>query len=300
MDRGLTETRGSYRALLGLFNLPESDYKRFHAFLYQQRCNLPVAPCAHAARTARRADGAPRPPRQPIRLLRLIAKRSLMAQKILIVDDNASTRGELSKLLLADAGFETMTAATVPEAMRALSTASPSLLIGDSARQLQRAASGGDGAGRFLRSSSPATPIARWKPTPGGSVRSTGQAGVARRAVRDGAARAVERGARGVFMPPRRTRAPTWRRTMVLVNDARVPARRQRRRRARRDSVCAWSDDQSPLAFRLEELGCRAAARNHVEAPHQRQHLGVRRCRRRDLRPDWQTFLNAVLKSVPA
>ena len=51
-----------------------------------------------------------------------------MAHKILIVDDNASTRGELSKLL-ADAGFETMTAATVPEAMRALSTASPSLLI---------------------------------------------------------------------------------------------------------------------------------------------------------------------------
>jgi len=43
VDRGLTETRGSYRALLSLFNLPESDYKRFHAFLYQQRCNLPVA-----------------------------------------------------------------------------------------------------------------------------------------------------------------------------------------------------------------------------------------------------------------
>jgi DNA-binding NtrC family response regulator len=44
VDRGLTETRGSYRALLALFNLPDSDYKRFHAFLYQQRCNLPVAP----------------------------------------------------------------------------------------------------------------------------------------------------------------------------------------------------------------------------------------------------------------
>jgi hypothetical protein len=42
VDRGLTETRGSYRALLALFNLPESDYKKFHAFLYQQRCNLPV------------------------------------------------------------------------------------------------------------------------------------------------------------------------------------------------------------------------------------------------------------------
>ena len=52
VDRGLTETRGSYRALLALFNLPESDYKRFHAFLYQQRCNLPVAPYR-----ARRAHG---------------------------------------------------------------------------------------------------------------------------------------------------------------------------------------------------------------------------------------------------
>jgi DNA-binding NtrC family response regulator len=42
VDRGLRTTRGSYRALLEHFNLPPSDYKRFHAFLYQQRCNLPV------------------------------------------------------------------------------------------------------------------------------------------------------------------------------------------------------------------------------------------------------------------
>jgi hypothetical protein len=54
VDRGLTETRGSYRALLGLFNLPDSDYKKFHAFLYQQRCNLPVA-----AYRARRSRGTP-------------------------------------------------------------------------------------------------------------------------------------------------------------------------------------------------------------------------------------------------
>ncbi len=44
IDRGLHETRGSYRALVRLFNMPETDYKRFHAFLYQQQCNLPVAP----------------------------------------------------------------------------------------------------------------------------------------------------------------------------------------------------------------------------------------------------------------
>lgn len=44
VDRGLRQTRGSYRALVRLFNMPDSDYKRFHAFLYQQQCNLPVAP----------------------------------------------------------------------------------------------------------------------------------------------------------------------------------------------------------------------------------------------------------------
>jgi DNA-binding NtrC family response regulator len=43
VDRGLQETRGSYRALLKIFRLPASDYKRLHAFLYQQQCNLPVA-----------------------------------------------------------------------------------------------------------------------------------------------------------------------------------------------------------------------------------------------------------------
>ncbi|MBI4265295.1 MAG: sigma-54-dependent Fis family transcriptional regulator [Acidobacteria bacterium] len=43
IDRGLQSTAGSYTALLKVFNLPPSDYKRFHAFLYQQECNLPVA-----------------------------------------------------------------------------------------------------------------------------------------------------------------------------------------------------------------------------------------------------------------
>jgi DNA-binding NtrC family response regulator len=43
IHRGLQETGGSYRALLGVFNLPPGDYKRFHAFIYQQQCNLPVA-----------------------------------------------------------------------------------------------------------------------------------------------------------------------------------------------------------------------------------------------------------------
>jgi len=61
VDRGLTETRGSYRALLALFNLPDSDYKKFHAFLYQQRCNLPVAPYRARRPHGTRAHAAPAP-----------------------------------------------------------------------------------------------------------------------------------------------------------------------------------------------------------------------------------------------
>jgi DNA-binding NtrC family response regulator len=49
VDRGLRETRGSYRALLKVFNLPARDYKRLHAFLYQQECNLPVGPYREGA-----------------------------------------------------------------------------------------------------------------------------------------------------------------------------------------------------------------------------------------------------------
>ena len=58
IDRGLQHTRGSYRALLATFGLPTSDYKRFHAFLYQQNCNLPVGPYRSAKATIR---GGPRP-----------------------------------------------------------------------------------------------------------------------------------------------------------------------------------------------------------------------------------------------
>jgi DNA-binding NtrC family response regulator len=44
IDRGLRETQGSYRTLLTVFHLAPTEYKRFHGFLHQQRCNLPVAP----------------------------------------------------------------------------------------------------------------------------------------------------------------------------------------------------------------------------------------------------------------
>jgi transcriptional regulator with PAS, ATPase and Fis domain len=53
IDKGLQHTRGSYRALLTTFGLPTSDYKRFHAFLYQQNCNLPVGPYRSAKATMR-------------------------------------------------------------------------------------------------------------------------------------------------------------------------------------------------------------------------------------------------------
>jgi DNA-binding NtrC family response regulator len=56
IHRGLEHTRGSYRALLGVFGLPPTDYKRFHAFLYQQNCNLPVGPYRTVRATMRRQD----------------------------------------------------------------------------------------------------------------------------------------------------------------------------------------------------------------------------------------------------
>ena len=59
IHRGLEHTRGSYRALLTVFHLPPTDYKRFHAFLYQQNCNLPVGPYRTARATMRRQDRPP-------------------------------------------------------------------------------------------------------------------------------------------------------------------------------------------------------------------------------------------------
>ncbi len=38
--RGLIETGGSYRKVVRLFNLPETDYKRFMDFLRRHRCNV--------------------------------------------------------------------------------------------------------------------------------------------------------------------------------------------------------------------------------------------------------------------
>ena len=37
---GLEQTHGSYRKLVQLFNMPDSEYKRFMDFLRRHRCNV--------------------------------------------------------------------------------------------------------------------------------------------------------------------------------------------------------------------------------------------------------------------
>ena len=41
ISRGLEQTRGSYRILVQMFNMPESDYKRFLNFLRKHDCQMP-------------------------------------------------------------------------------------------------------------------------------------------------------------------------------------------------------------------------------------------------------------------
>ena len=68
VHRGLLETLGSYRGLLRLFHLPESDYKRFLAFLSTHDCHLPFhvyrgTPIDQTANPTRCADSGSRPVR---------------------------------------------------------------------------------------------------------------------------------------------------------------------------------------------------------------------------------------------
>ena len=42
--RGLTRTRGSYRQLTALFNLPNTDYKSLLNFLRKHDCHVPYKP----------------------------------------------------------------------------------------------------------------------------------------------------------------------------------------------------------------------------------------------------------------
>ena len=226
-----------------------------------------------------------------------------MAQKILIVDDNSSTRGELAKLL-ADAGFETTTAATVPEAMRALATASPNLLITEIRLDSYN--------GLHLIAMAP-------KPIPAIVITGFPDRGVEADARRLGAeylAKPVSPGelyatvqrtlsnaaSRGVFMPPRADpRTDCAPNTKVIVNDSPACLLDVSAGGARIEIQCApGATVQSPLAFRLEELDValplevmwkrRTSANTWV--------CGVAVAE--DLRPEWQSFLNVVLKAVSA
>jgi transcriptional regulator with PAS, ATPase and Fis domain len=59
VSKGLTQTRGSYRLLLQLFNMPSEDYKAFLNFLRKHQCHLPFfkfrcLPAVEAAEPAER------------------------------------------------------------------------------------------------------------------------------------------------------------------------------------------------------------------------------------------------------
>jgi CheY-like chemotaxis protein len=226
-----------------------------------------------------------------------------MAQRILIVDDNASTRGDLAKLL-RDAGFEAMEAATVPDAMRALATTPPNLLITEIRLDSYN--------GLHLIAMAP-------KPIPAIVITSYADRGVEADARRLGAeylAKPVSPGElyaavqrtlsnaanRGVFMPPRRDpRTDVAPNTMVLVNDVPACLLDVSAGGARVEIQCApGATVESPLAFRCEEsdvaLPLEVMWKRRTSANTWVCGVAVAE----DLRPDWQAFLNAVLKSVPA
>jgi transcriptional regulator with GAF, ATPase, and Fis domain len=55
--RGLEQTRGNYKILVGLFNMPPGDYKRFVAFLRNFDCRLPFHAFREVPRRAEIARG---------------------------------------------------------------------------------------------------------------------------------------------------------------------------------------------------------------------------------------------------
>ena len=221
-----------------------------------------------------------------------------MSQKILIVDDS-TTRGELVTLLV-DAGFETLTATTVPEAMRVLSTAQPHLLITEIRLDTYN--------GLHLIAMAP-------KPIPAIVITGYPDRVVEADARRLGAeylAKPVSPGelyatiqrtlttaaTRGTFLPPRadpRTEVPA--NTMVLVNDVPACLLDVSAGGARVEIQCAPGETvRSPLAFRIEEFEIALP----LELMWKRRTsdntwlCGVSIAE--DLRPEWQAFLNTLLK----
>jgi DNA-binding response OmpR family regulator len=222
-----------------------------------------------------------------------------MPQKILIVDANTSTREELVTLL-ADAGFETLTAGTVPEAMRLLATAQPHLLITEIRLDTYN--------GLHLIAMAP-------KPIPAIVITGYVDRAVEMDARRLGAeylAKPVSPGeiyttihrtlanaaTRGTFLPPRadpRTELPP--NTKVLVNDTPACLLDVSAGGARVEIQCAPGETvRSPLAFRTEEfelaLPLEVMWKRRTSATTWVCGVAVGD----DLRPEWQAFLNTILR----
>ena len=100
---GLRETRGNYRGVVTLFNLPESDYKKFMNFLSHARLpprvprfpkqrDSPRADVARAGAGVRRPRAAGRSPRQPPRARRLLIGRNRYPEAELKRDVRATMR----------------------------------------------------------------------------------------------------------------------------------------------------------------------------------------------------------------
>ena len=225
-----------------------------------------------------------------------------MPQKILIVDGNVSTRDELARLL-ADAGFETLTTATVPEAMRLQSTANPNLLITEIRLDTYN--------GLHLIAMAP-------RPIPAIVITGYPDRAVEADARRLGAeylSKPVSPGelfatiqrmlstaaSRGVFLPARSDpRTDTPPNTMVLVNDQPACLLDVSAGGARVEIQCAPGEPvRSPLAFRVEDMDITLP----LEVMWKRRTsdntwvCGVAVAK--DLRPEWQTFLNTVLRAAP-
>jgi hypothetical protein len=59
--RGLTQTRGNYKALAALFNLATNDYKRFLKFLRKYECGVPFRQFRLAPRPSERVGNSANP-----------------------------------------------------------------------------------------------------------------------------------------------------------------------------------------------------------------------------------------------
>jgi transcriptional regulator with PAS, ATPase and Fis domain len=69
VSRGLTQTRGSYKLLLQLFNMPADDYKAFLNFLRKHQCHLPFFKYRCLPNEGQTTAAQPQPPPPAARLV---------------------------------------------------------------------------------------------------------------------------------------------------------------------------------------------------------------------------------------